>query len=387
LISDIAPALLEDWLRDRYFECRTDISSSGAGDHSLGALRELLGITVDELDAIDFRDSPSLGSARLRAALAKRYAPALADSVMVTHGSSEALFLALATLLRPGDQVVTMSPAYQSLASIASALGATVRPWLLAADRGFRPCLDELEQLVTPRTRAVVVNFPHNPTGTTLNADEYARLLAIVERSGCHLLWDGAFADFTYDAEPLPTPAAETERCLSFGTLSKSYGLPGLRIGWCFGPGDVLRDMMRLRDYTTLSCSPLTEYLAAVTVEQADTVIGPLLARARTNRALLGEWARDKADIVEYVPPGGGVCTFPRLVGAIDATALCAGLAGEDGVLAVPGSCFAHPDHVRIGFGGPTPELRAGLKALAERARRTSDPGVLPTPPFPFKEL
>ncbi|MFJ3880264.1 capreomycidine synthase [Streptomyces sp. NPDC090077] len=371
-LHDIAPALLEDWLRNRYFSARYDISSSGLTPCTLGELRRSLGIDSAELDAIPFRDSPSTGSERLRGAIAARYAPGHADRVMATHGASESLFLAIAALVKPGDEIVTLRPVYQSLSSIAEALGARLRTWELRAEDGFVPDLELLRAVLTPRTRAVVVNFPHNPTGTTLSRTQYDELLRLVDSHGCHLLWDASFAELAHDGDPLPEPTGRLERALSFSTLSKAYGLPGLRVGWCVAPPRLIPEMVRLRDYLTISTSPVAEHLAAVTLEQADKVLAPHRELAFGNRALLLDWAARNSGRIELPTPLGGVTAFPRLVGVPDVTAFCDALEAEDGVLVVPGDCFDHPDRIRVGFGGSASELSAGLDLLAARVRRMS---------------
>ncbi|MFI0483505.1 capreomycidine synthase [Actinomadura sp. 9N215] len=363
-LRGIEPALLEDWLRDRYFTAKIDISCSGVREYSLGELLRLTDLDHPALEGVEFRDAPSLGGERPRAAVANRYAPGRADRVMMTNGSSEGIFLALAALIRPGDEVIVPRPAYQSLTSIAAALGARLRVWELPAGDGFAADLDRLTALMSPATRIVVANFPHNPTGTTLGRDEYERLVELVARHGCHLFWDGAFAELAHDAPALPDPVNDLERCVSFGTLSKAFGFPGLRAGWCFAPPELLTEMVRIRDYLTLALSPLNEALAAAVIEHADAVIGPRLAEARQGREILLAWARDNGDVVSLPPPRGGVTAFPKIIGLDDVTALCADLATHAGVLVVPGACFTHPDRMRIGYAVQDDHLRSGLAAV-----------------------
>ncbi|MFJ5548008.1 capreomycidine synthase [Streptomyces sp. NPDC093225] len=370
-LGDIEPALLEDWFRTRYFDARTDISSSGAQNYTLGRLRAVLGIESGELDALMFRDSPSLGCDPLREAVAARYAPGRTERVMITHGSTEAIFLALSAIVRPGDEVVVLRPVYQSLSSVAAALGATLRVWELRPEDGFVPDVSRLRELTGPRTRAVVVNFPHNPTGTMPDEDGYRELLSHVDSLGCYLLWDAAFADLAYDRDPLPDPSAVLDRCVSFGTLSKSYGLPGLRIGWCLAPPEVLTAMVRLRDYVSISTSPLNELIATRVLQRADRVLRPLREQAVRNRALLTAWAAEHPGLVDLPVPRGGVSAFPLFPGVPDMTPVCERLLAEDGVLVVPGACFGHPGRLRIGFGGPTDELRDGLDAVVRAVEKT----------------
>ncbi|MFJ8692605.1 capreomycidine synthase [Streptomyces roseolilacinus] len=368
-------AALEDWLRERYFRATTDISSSGVHNYPLGALRELdADLREDELDRLVFRDGPPTGTERLRTAIAARVRPGPDHTVMTTHGSSEALFLAFHALLAPGDEVVVPAPAYHSLAVLPASLGAVLRVWPLRPENGFQPDLDDLREVLSPRTRLVVVNFPHNPTGACLDPADRAPFLDLVERSGATLLWDGAFADLTLDHPPLPDPTRDLERSLSFGTLSKAYGLPGLRVGWCVLPTRLVPEFLRYRDYLTLSLSPLIELLAAVAVENAEALITPRLIEARENRKRLRQWAAARPDVVDCVVPRGGVTAFPRFPGHPDTTALCETLLTDHGVLTVPGDCFGHPDRMRVGFSLPAADLNRALDVVASVAVRTASP-------------
>ncbi|MFB4280395.1 capreomycidine synthase [Nonomuraea sp. MTCD27] len=366
-IGDIAPALLEDWLRERYFTLPVDISSSGVENYTLGELRELLGISTAELDGIAFRDSPSVGAPALREVIARRFG-SRPDSVMVTHGSTEALFLALAAIVRPGDEIVVLHPVYHSLYSIAEVLGARLRVWWLDPADGFVPDLDRLRDLLNERTRAVLVNFPHNPTGTTLGPGDYAEFLRLIAARDCHLLWDGAFGELVYDGDPLPDPRLFLDRAISVGTLSKAYGLPGLRVGWCLAPPELLATMVKVRDYVSISTSPLAEFLATAVLANGDRIVADRLGLAARNRERLRGWAAANRDAIDLAMPLGGVCAFPAVRGVTDVGEICDTLESL-GVLVVPGVCFGHPDRMRIGFGGPTEVLSDGLRAITRVLR------------------
>lgn len=359
-------APLEDWLRDYYFTATADISSSGVSAYSLGELRETLGIDTTELDSIVFRDSPSCGAPALREAIARRWGNGDPSRVMATNGSSEALFLIMTALLGSGDEVVVVEPAYHSLVSIASGLGCRVVPWRLDFESGFQPDVDQLRSLLSPETRMLVVNFPHNPTGVTVDAVTQQAIIDLAEARGCYLVWDAAFADLTYGAPPLPDASRLYERAITFGTLSKAYGLPGLRAGWCMAPPEVLARCVTLRDYTTLALSPLVELVAIHAVERAEDLLLPMLTQARRNLALLDEWVTRHEEHVEWVRPGGGVTAFPRLRHVSDVEDFCHRLMREHGTLLVPGTCFGRPDHVRLGFGGSTEEFERGMSAVSE---------------------
>lgn len=362
----IAQALLERWMRQYYFETEIDIGSSGVQSFSLAELRELLGLTQEETDSIVFDDSKTLGGEGLRTALAHRYGNGDAESVIATHGSSEAIFLIMNALVRPGDEVVVLEPIYQQFYSIGESLGANYKHWPLRFEHHFVPDVGEVKRLINSRTRAVVVNFPHNPTGASLSVAEQLELLEAVAGVGAYLVWDGAFAEMSHDTEPLPDPFNLYERAISMGTLSKAFGLPGLRVGWCLAPQEVLASCVHLRDYLTLHLSPLVELIAQRAIEKADVLLNIRRAQIKRNLAIMTEWVEENSEAVEWVPPRGGVCTFLRLRQIGDAEPFCHYLAQTRKVLLVPGSCFNRRQHVRLGFGSATEDLQKGLLRLSE---------------------
>lgn len=364
-MREFPPALLEEWMRLYYFAVDADIGSSGVSDYSLAQVRALMGIGVDEMDAVVFHDSQTLGGTGVREAIARRFTAGDAERVMVTHGSTEGIFLLMNALLAPGDEVVILAPVYPGLKDVAVGMGCTVREWHLREEAGWRPDLEQLERLVTERTRMVVVNFPHNPTGATLTPAEQDALIATVSRAGAWLLWDGAFADLTYDTAPLPDPIGRYDRAVSLGTLSKAYGLPGLRVGWTLAAPEVLDRMARVRDYTTLHLSPLVELIAARVIDGADVILAEKRAGARHNRETVQRWMSEQGGAITWTPPAGGVCGFPRLHEVANVEAFCHALARERRVMLVPGTCFNTPGHARLGFGGSAAALEQGLERLS----------------------
>ncbi|HTG33797.1 MAG TPA: capreomycidine synthase [Thermoanaerobaculia bacterium] len=367
----LPPALLEDWMRDYYFSTEVDIGSSGVEDYSMREVRELTGLSHEELDELVFHDSKTLGGPALREAVARRWAGGNVDRVIVTHGATEANFLVMTALLDRGDEVVVLDPLYQQLYSIAEAIGCRLRRWPLLFESGFTPDLSAARDLIGPRTRMIVVNFPHNPTGATVTPEQQRELIGLAEKVGAYLVWDLAFGELTYGQAPLPEPGLFYERAVSMGTLSKAYGLPGLRLGWCLAAPEVLERFIRLRDYLTLHLSPLVELIARRVIDNGDRLLEPRRAQAARNRSLVEAWVAEHRHHVEWVLPSGGVCAFPRLGGIADEVEFCRHLAESERVLLVPGSCFGHPGHVRLGFGGATPTLREGLRRLSRALKKT----------------
>jgi capreomycidine synthase len=363
-LQTIAPADLENWLREHYFTTKVDIGSSGVQNYSFSELRGLIGLTQEEIDEVVLDDGRSLGSPGLRRAIAVRWGDGDPERVMVTHGSSEAILLVMQSMLRPGDEVIVLEPCYYALRAIAESIRCKLKVWKLRYEDGFVPEVAEIRKLLSHRTRMVIVNFPHNPTGASLTAEKQKELIDLAAEAGAYLVWDRAFAELTYDCPPLPDPTLLYDRSISLGTLSKAYGLAGLRIGWLIAAPDVIARCVYLRDYTTVFLSPLVELIAQRAVEQAASLLDRRLSQAAANLHLLTDWIGERPGLTDWVRPQGGVTVFPRFSEIIDTDALCQRLAAN-GVLLVPGSCFHRPRHVRLGFGGPTDAFRRGLASLS----------------------
>jgi capreomycidine synthase len=363
---EIAPALLEHWMRQYYFDTDIDLGSSGVESFSMSELRRLLDLSQSDLDQVVFDDSRTLGGPGLREAIGNRFAHGNPDRVMATHGSSEGIFLTMNALLRPGDEVITVSPVYPQLFAIAMSNGCKMKEWSLDFERGFVPDFKQLKGLITKQTRMLVVNYPHNPTGASLTLERQKELVEIAADAGSYLVWDGAFAEITYDQPPLPDPGAWYDRTITLGTLSKSYGLPGLRVGWCLASPDILQRFVELRDYITLHLSPLIELIAERVIKKADILLRARVEQSTNNLNILADWIERHREFVDWAPPKGGVCAFLRMPGGADVETFCHRLAREYRVLLVPGNCFGHPGFVRLGFGGSTPKFEEGLSRLSD---------------------
>lgn len=363
---EFASAFLEDWMREYYFDAKYDIGSSGVQDYCLKEVRELAGITFAELDDVVFRDGPCTGDEALRQAIADRWGTGDPDWVATAHGASEAIYSALLAVLRPGDHVVTLDPSYHSHTSVPRALHCDITPWTLRPEHAFQPDIAELAALAEARRpAAIIVNFPHNPTGATVTREQLRGLVAVAESVDAHLVWDASFSELTYGAAPLPDPIRDYRKTISVGTFSKAFGLPGMRFGWCLAHPDVIARMIPLRDVYLLSISPLLERIAVGVVRHAERFVEPRLRQAAKNRELLGQWAARHEDRVEHTPPQGGVTAFPRMRRETDTRELCLRLGAQHSVLLVPGVAFGRPDRVRLGFGGPSDDFARALDLVA----------------------
>ncbi|HUG39422.1 MAG TPA: aminotransferase class I/II-fold pyridoxal phosphate-dependent enzyme [Longimicrobiales bacterium] len=311
----------------------------------------------------------SAGHPLLREEIARLYERVSAGDVLTVSGAEEGILLSVGALVGPGDHVVVVAPAYQSLHDVARARGADASLVWLEAANGWRLDADRVLDALTPSTRLVVVNFPNNPTGSLPGAAEFQRLCAECAERGIRF-----FSDEVYrGVEPergtrLPAAADLGEGAISLGVMSKAYGLAGLRIGWiaCRDPV-VLHRVGALRDYTTICSSAPSEILAIMALRAGDVLIDRAREIVSHNRALLADFFAAHADTVRWVPPRAGTTAFPELIGR-DADAFCGRLAAEDGVLLLPGSSFDVPGgHFRVGLGRRG--IERGLELLGGRLR------------------
>lgn len=369
---NITRAHLEDWMRQYYFTAEIDIGSSGVENYSMSELRQIIGLGDEEIDRVVFNDSPSCGVQELREAIARQWGDDDPEKVLAAHGSSEIIFLIMNALLNEGDEVLVLDPCYHALRNIAEAKGCKMQNWQLRFDQNFAPDIAEARSLMNPKTRMIIVNFPHNPTGASITVEQQKELIEAAAAHGAYLVWDNAFSQLVYDTEPLPDPIRLYDRAISLGTLSKGYGLAGLRVGWCLAQPELLERFVHWRDYTTLYLSPLVEVVARRAIEKAELLLQPRLARARTNLEILANWIEAHAEFISWVRPQGGVTAFVQTRGINNVEELCHRLGREQGVMVVPGSCFGYPTHMRLGFGGPTSELEEGLLRLSNMLKKTS---------------
>jgi len=227
-----------------------------------------------------------------------------------------------------------------------------VSPWQRTYGDGWAHDLGALAGLIRPATRLLYLNQPHNPTGTLMTRPVFEQVIALAREHGLVVFSDEVYRELEHDpASRLPAACDEYERAVSLGSISKSYGLPGLRTGWLATRDAGLRDAVAtLKDYTTICTSAPSEFLTALALRHRRVLVDRNLAIVRRNLPLLDGFFERHAGTFEWVRPTASPIGFPRVTGLGDLTRLCERLA-EAGVLLLPGSVYDQPDHVRIGFG------------------------------------
>jgi aspartate/methionine/tyrosine aminotransferase len=295
----------------------------------------------------------SQGAPALRREICRLYTTIHPSHVLVHTGAEEAIFLFMHAALNSGDHVIVHSPCYQSLAEVARSIGCEITLWRATEQNGWALDPDDLRRSIRPNTRAVVINTPHNPTGFLMTREDFHEVNRLVEESGIALFSDEVYRESEYSmADRLPAACDLNEQAVSLGVLSKTYGLPGLRIGWvATRNSQIYTKMMMLKDYTTICNSAPSEFLAELALRHREKLAQRNLEIITGNLAILDSFFVRYDERFKWVRPKAGPIAFPRLVGE-EIESFCHELVTEAGVLLLPGTIFDDQEnHFRLGFG------------------------------------
>lgn len=349
----IADFGLERYFARWEFAVEHQLSASDVEPYSLAELLALADADARELwDRLTLGYTESSGHPMLRAAIAALYDGIAPEHILVCAGAEEGIFLGAHAILSAGDEAVVVTPAYQSLHTIPESIGAVVRTVELRPECGWSLDPDELERAVTSRTRLIVINFPHNPTGAHIGADVQRALIDIAEQAGAMLFSDEVYRGLEYDASHQLPPAADlSPSAVSLGVMSKAFALAGLRIGWLASHNRAFLDRVaRLKDYTTICSSAPSEALSIIALRSRARVLERSRAIVRANLESARSFFESASD-VEWIPPRAGSVAFPRFV-RHRPEEVAVGLAEAGRTLLVPGSLFGpFPEHFRLGLG------------------------------------
>ena len=356
--------VMERWQSHHENKVEFNLAESGVQPITLAELQDMAGVDpIDTLLGYGHTD----GSPMLRERIAAMYPGAGSANVVATVGSAEANFLAMWRLVEPGDRVVVVRPTYEQTTGLARGLGADLESVWLQEDLGWQPAAGAAADAIQPGTRVVVVTNPNNPTAQPLGEAAIAEIVEAAERVGAWILSDEVYAGGELAGEPTPSLWGRTERVLVSASLSKAYGLPGLRIGWLLAPPEFREELWARKDYTTIAPSPLCDRLGAAALEPV--VRAGLLARGRAilreNLDVLETWAAAHAGVLQFTRPRAGAVAFFRYDLPIGSTELAERLLAEQSVLIVPGDQFGLDHHFRIGYGYTNPPLGPGLERVS----------------------
>src|SRR5262249_23429664 len=350
-----------------------DLASSTGPGWTLRQLLELAGAEEREriLDA-KVGYTPAAGTPALREAIAEMQG-VRPDEVKVTTGAAGALLVLFSLAAEPGANVVVPWPGFPPFDEVPRALGLEVRHYSLRRENAYRVELEAIRALTDGRTKLVLVNSPHNPTGATFSDAEMESLHDFVASRGIQFVVDEVYHPIYYG--PATASAARLPYATVVGDFSKALCLAGLRAGWLVErDGKRIAKYREARSYFTVSNTPMGEALAAVAVRQREKILARTRQVSATNLAHLDGFFAQFHDVFGWVRPGGGMTAFPWLISGENSRAFCEE-AARGGVLLAPGDCFAVPAHFRVGFAATGERFPEGLERLADVVRRVAREG------------
>jgi len=353
------------------YEMEVDYNLSESGVHPM-KLRELLHFKngfLDELLETEINYAHANGRPELRENIARLYNGATSDNVLVTVGAIEANFNSMQTVLSRGDEVVIMLPNYMQVWGVAKNMGYSVKTFPLMEENGWAPDLDKLENIVTDQTKLIAICNPNNPTGYILKETEMDTVVRIAAKVGAWILADEVYTGAEQQGEKeTPSFYGRYEKVLAVGSMSKAYGLPGLRTGWVAGPESMLDQIWARHEYTTLSATMLSNKLTALALSEKirPAIIQRTREYIRKGFPVLKEWMKEQGDVLSCIPPQAAAIAFLKYDLDINSTDLAKKLLNEKSVLIIPGDHFGLDKYIRVSYGLPHDYLKGGLARIGE---------------------
>ena len=339
------------WAKTRSV-AKYNLATSGLGNVKLSELR----VSLNDIEITE----GGYGYQPLVQAIATRYRVA-PEEVVTAAGTSFANHLAMAALIKPGDEVLFEHPAYEPMLALAHYLGADVKRFSRRFEDEFQISVPDLERLVTPKTRLIVITNLHNPSGVLINDATMKQIGKIARRVGARVLVDEVYMETLFEESP-PTSFHLGEEFVVTSSLTKAFGLSGLRCGWILAQAELAKRMWLLNDLFASTAVHAGERLSVVAMQQLEGIGDRAQQLLDRNRRILNEFLDTREDL-EVVRPEFGTVMFPRVRHGTSER-LCQLLREKYETSVVPGVFFEMPAHFRIGIAGDTDVLINGLERL-----------------------
>lgn len=340
---------IEEWINKYESSAKYDLTTTCISPLSVNELCSLTGIVPDIFDTkLGYGDI--LGSYRLKTAIKSLYENQELENISITHGAIGANQLVFFSLLEKGDEVVSIVPTYQQHYSIPQSLGADVKLIFLREENNWLPDLEELDRIITSKTKVLCLNNPNNPTGAVIPDWLLYEIVKIAQKNNVWILSDEVYRGLNLYGNPYSKSIADIyEKGISVGSMSKTYSLPGLRLGWVTGRIDLINEINHQRQYNTISVSILDDYFSAIALENKDCIAHRNFEIMKTGLKTLNDWIKNNPNF-ECVAPTGGSTTFVKYNFDIPSREFCKKIQQKTGVALLPGETLEVEGYFRLGF-------------------------------------
>jgi len=345
---------LEEFFAKYEFKVDYILCSSDCESFSIEDLLDLSPHYEEELRSLWLGYTESEGDPQLRKEISKLYSTIDEENILVFSGAEEGIFIFMNVLFNEQDHIIVQYPAYQSLFEIANAIGCEVSYWKMSFNNNWDLEIEDLKKKIKTSTKAIIVNFPHNPTGYLPDKEKFRQIIDLAEEKDLYLFSDEVYRYLEYNKrDRLPAACDIYEKALSLGVMSKTFGLAGLRIGWIASDDiNLLNEIQSFKHYTTICNSAPSEYLATIALENKEFLIERNLDIIENNLKLLDEFFEEFDTLFEWYKPKAGSIAFPRLKINQNIEEFCLDLLNKKGVLLMPSTKYDYGErNFRIGFG------------------------------------
>ncbi len=314
------------------------------------------------------------GILELRAAVAEKYLRDYSAAydperqVLISCGAKQALYNASLALFQPGDQVIVSAPYWVSYPEQVKLAGAEPIILQTSEENDFSLTADELKPALTARTKAVILNFPNNPSGATITRDELEKIVKLAERQNFYLIYDECYEQFIYDEKPLSPALFNSARVLIAGSCSKTYAMTGWRLGWAVGPAEVIRAMGVIQSQSTSNPNSIAQKAALAALTGDQRCVTEMITEYHRRRDLMVSGLNELPSF-RCAMPKGSFFAFPNVEGCYrdgiqDSAGLAAYLIEEAEVVTIPGAAFGCEGHLRFSYATSQDQIREGLRRL-----------------------
>ncbi len=359
---------VEIWMNRYENHCEWNLAETCVESLTVAELLEMAGKTdmiLAELLPLKLTYGAIEGSERLRGLIASLYAKQAIENVVTTHGAIGANALVHETLVEPGDRVISVLPTYQQHYSIPESYGADTQILRLTEATGFLPDLQELQRLAIRGTKLIAINNPNNPTGALMDRAYLERIVEIARACGAWILCDEVYRGTDQEGSGLTASIADLyEKGISTGSMSKTFSLAGLRLGWIVASPELIRAVSVHRDYNTISVGMLDDHFAAIALENKDKILARSQKITRTNLAILSDWV-DAEPLISWIKPQSGTTALLKYDLPMTSEVFCLQLLQRTGVMFTPGSAMDMEGYLRIGYANNEAVLREGLRRVS----------------------
>ena len=351
----------------KYHMCASDMESM--------TLQDLLNLGTEQdkedWNQLNFKYIETCGSPKLRSAVANSYSKLSSENILAFAGAEEGLYVAMHCILKKDDHAIIITPNYQSSETIPAPI-CDVSGIGLEAGNNWNLDVQKIKDAIRPNTRLISINFPHNPTGKIISKQTLNDLIDIVRQRGIYLFSDEVYRLMERSNNiRLPQVADLYEKGLSLNVMSKSYGLPGLRIGWIASQDlNLLHQMEKMKHYLSICNSSPSEFLAVIALQASADILSRNHKIIDDNLKLLNPFFAQNRDLFEWNEPDGGCIGYPKYLGSEGVMAFCERLIKEHGIMLLPGSIYdsangpSPSNHFRIGYGRKA--VKEGLRKFQE---------------------